>query len=65
MSRGLKKAVQATPDKTKSNLARLLDVERATISAWYQVPKGWVDKVEKATGVPRHILRPDLYSDTT
>ena len=61
MSRGLAKAVKAV--KSKSALARMLDVERATISAWYRIPEGWVAKVEQATGVPRHELRPDLYSE--
>ena len=61
MSRGLKKAVRAV--KTKSNLARKIGVVRATVSSWYQIPEGWVEKVEEATGVPRHELRPDLYED--
>lgn len=31
------------------------------ISQWRRVPAGRVLAVEKATGVPRHDLRPDLY----
>ena len=61
MSRGLRKAVKAA--KSKSSLARMLKVERATISAWYQIPERWVMQVEQETGVPRHELRPDLFED--
>lgn len=61
MSRGLRKAVKAV--KSKANLARLLHITRVNISTWYRVPEDWVEKVEEATGVPRHELRPDLYED--
>ena len=61
MSRGLRKAVKAA--ESKASLARSLGLERATVSSWYRVPQRWTAKVEQATGVPRHELRPDLYED--
>ena len=61
MSRGLRKAVRVA--ESKASLALALGVERATVSSWYRVPQRWIAKVEEATGVPRHELRPDLFED--
>lgn len=44
-----------------SRLAEALHVTRSAISQWRQVPAERVLDVERATGVPRHELRPDLY----
>jgi DNA-binding transcriptional regulator YdaS (Cro superfamily) len=44
-------------------LARALGVTSQAISQWHKrhVPAERVLDVERATGVPRHELRPDLY----
>lgn len=46
-----------------SDLARLVDVDPATVTRWAQgrIPAERVIDVERATGVPREQLRPDLY----
>ncbi|WP_458760518.1 transcriptional regulator [Afipia sp. TerB] len=49
--------------KGNTGLSRALDDEITpqAISQWKQVPAERVLGVERATGVPRHRLRPDLY----
>jgi DNA-binding transcriptional regulator YdaS (Cro superfamily) len=42
-------------------LARALGVSHQAIAQWRHVPAERVVDVERATSVPRHILRPDLY----
>lgn len=42
-------------------LGRELDISRQAVFAWKKCPPEHVLKVEKATGVPRYELRPDLY----
>lgn len=44
-----------------SELARRLGLTRQAIFNWRTVPATRVLAVEKATGVPRHRLRPDVY----
>ena len=43
-------------------LAKMLGLTPQQVSKWRRkgmIPIGWVPAVEKATGVPRHVLRPD------
>jgi DNA-binding transcriptional regulator YdaS (Cro superfamily) len=42
-------------------LADGLNITRAAVSQWTRVPAEQVLKVERITGVPRTVLRPDLY----
>jgi DNA-binding transcriptional regulator YdaS (Cro superfamily) len=42
-------------------LARALNMSRAAIYLWKQVPAERVVAVEKASGIAREKLRPDLY----
>jgi TorA maturation chaperone TorD len=42
-------------------LARTLGISQPSVSNWQQVPAHRVLAVEAATGVPRGVLRPDLY----
>lgn len=42
-------------------IAAALGITPQAISKWKRVPPYRVLAVEKVTGVPRHILRPDLY----
>lgn len=45
----------------KTHLAAELNISPAAVSQWAQVPSRRVIDVEKVTGIPRHVLRPDLY----
>lgn len=49
--------------KGPSGLARALerDISPQAISQWKRVPAERVLEVERATGISRHKLRPDLY----
>jgi DNA-binding transcriptional regulator YdaS (Cro superfamily) len=42
-------------------LARRLGITASAVSQWERVPAERVVEVERATGVPRELLRPDLY----
>ena len=44
-----------------AGLADPLGISIQAISQWDEVPPLRVIAVEKITGVPRHVLRPDLY----
>jgi DNA-binding transcriptional regulator YdaS (Cro superfamily) len=46
-----------------SSLARLLGVTPAAVLQWKKVPVERVPDVERATGVPRHILRPEFWPE--
>lgn len=56
---GLEKAINAAGGV--SELARRIGVSQPSVSNWSCVPAGRVLAVEAATGVPRAVLRPDLY----
>lgn len=47
-----------------SGLARALtdDISPQAISQWKRVPAERVADVERATGIPRHRLRPDIFA---
>lgn len=53
------KAVVAIGGVTR--LAEAIGVTRSAISQWPRVPAERVIDVERATGVSRHELRPDIY----
>jgi DNA-binding transcriptional regulator YdaS (Cro superfamily) len=55
----LQKAIDAIGGGNK--LAAKLDITPQALSQWDRVPPLRVIEVERATGVPRHELRPDLY----
>ncbi len=58
---GLEAAILAAGGITE--LARRIGISQPSVSNWSQVPLGRVLSVEAATGVPRAILRPDLYRE--
>ena len=58
-SSGLRKAIEAAGSQEK--LARLLGISQQAVHHWYQAPAGQIIAIERATGVPREELRPDLY----
>jgi len=59
MDRGLLKAIEATGSARE--LARRIGVSYQAVQQWTRVPAHQIIAVEKATGVPREELRPDLY----
>jgi DNA-binding transcriptional regulator YdaS (Cro superfamily) len=60
---GLQKAIDAIGGKAEA-LATELKITPQAISQWTQVPLGRVFHVERATGVSRHILRPDFFGSS-
>jgi DNA-binding transcriptional regulator YdaS (Cro superfamily) len=65
MTTGIDLAVQAA-ENNQSELARRLGIRPQSVQQWVQarrIPAERVVDVEKATGVPRSLLRPDLYAD--
>jgi len=55
----LRRAIEAAGGLAK--LAEPLGITVQAVSQWDEVPPLRVLAVEKASGVPRHELRPDLY----
>jgi TorA maturation chaperone TorD len=58
---GLQQAIRAAGGVTE--LARRIGVAQPSVSKWTRVPSERVVSVEAATGVPRRVLRPDLYGE--
>lgn len=58
---GLKRALEAAG--TGEKLAAALEITPQAISQWERVPLSRVFEVERITGVPRHDLRPDFFSE--
>jgi len=56
---GLRLAVEAAG--SMSELARRLKIKPQAVAAWRDIPAHHIVAVEKATGVDRERLRPDLY----
>ncbi|WP_454813816.1 Cro/CI family transcriptional regulator [Labrys neptuniae] len=46
---------------TTAELARRIGVTRQAIRQWKKIPIDKVVSVEGATGIPREILRPDIF----
>jgi DNA-binding transcriptional regulator YdaS (Cro superfamily) len=46
----------------QAEIARGLGLSRAAITKWPRVPAERVVAVEKITGIPRQLLRPDLWA---
>jgi TorA maturation chaperone TorD len=45
-----------------SHLARRLGIAQPSVTGWTRVPAERVISVESATGIPREVVRPDLYA---
>lgn len=43
-----------------AKLARDLGITSAAVSMWDRVPAERLPEVEASTGIPRHVLRPDI-----
>jgi DNA-binding transcriptional regulator YdaS (Cro superfamily) len=59
MDKGLKLAADAVG--TRTELARRLGITPEAIFQWSRIPLRRVLDVEKATKVPRELLRPDFF----
>ena len=59
MDEGLKLAIERAGSVRK--LARMLGISMQAVVKWKTVPAHRIIPVERATGVPREELRPDLY----
>jgi len=59
MDEGLKLAIERAGSIRK--LARMLGISMQAVVKWKTVPAHQIIPVERATGVPREQLRPDLY----
>jgi TorA maturation chaperone TorD len=57
---GLQEAIKAIGI---TELARRIGISQPSVSNWDRVPAERVPSVEAATGVPRAVLRPDLFQD--
>ena len=49
--------------KSLSELARGLNITRGAIAQWNEVPLKRVVDVSKLTGIPPHVIRPDVFQD--
>lgn len=58
---GVVLAVKACSPQTFAELAQRLGVSSQAVQQWKRVPPERVPSVAAATGVPRWLLRPDLY----
>lgn len=54
-------AIEACDPPTKAELARRLNVRQQAIQQWEKIPAERVPSVAAVTGLPRWLLRPDLY----
>lgn len=59
MDHGLELAIARAGSARK--LARMLGISMQAVIKWKTVPAHQIVPIEKATGVPREELRPDLY----
>lgn len=55
----LPEIIEAAGGVTK--LCDIADVSRQALAKWTRVPAERVLRIERATGIPRHRMRPDLY----
>lgn len=58
----LSKAAKQVGGVTK--LAKEIGIKHNGFYAWKEIPAKHVPAISKATGIPRHELRPDLYEAT-
>lgn len=61
MNQALEKAIVAAGSVTR--LGNRLGITSQAVSQWRRVPAERVIEVERATGVSRHELRPDIYPE--
>ena len=59
VDKGIKLAVEAVGGWR--SLGRKLGMNYQTIQSWKQIPAKHIVEIEKATGIPREKLRPELY----
>jgi len=59
MDEGLKLAIERAGSIRK--LARMLGISMQAVAKWKTVPAHQIIPLERSTGIPREMLRPDLY----
>ena len=59
MEDGLQKAIAAAG--SQSELARRLGITPQAVQRWCSIPARHIIAIERVTGVPREVLRPELY----
>ena len=59
MDEGRRRAIEAAGGV--SQLAAGIGVHRTAVFRWHKVPAEWCAKIESLYGVPRAVLRPDLF----
>lgn len=48
-----------------AELAHRMGLKRQTLYQWERVPERHILTIERLTGIPRHLIRPDLYETYT
>jgi DNA-binding transcriptional regulator YdaS (Cro superfamily) len=59
LCRGVRRAIEAAEGHRR--LAHLLGISHQAIGGWDRIPAERLLDIEVLTGVPREVLRPDLY----
>jgi len=59
-----KRAIIGMHLASKSDLADALGITRQALSQWRRVPHERVLEIEKLLGIPRTVMRPDIYPPT-
>lgn len=60
MDKGKKAAIEAAGGVRA--LARKIKITHAAILQWKKIPLGRLFDIERATDIPREVLRPDIYN---
>jgi DNA-binding transcriptional regulator YdaS (Cro superfamily) len=63
MNEGLRLAVEAVGGVRE--LARRLGISPSALLQWHRIPADRLVQIEAVTGIPRELLRPDLYRKST
>lgn len=48
---------------SQNALAKKLGITRQAVCAWEKVPMRWIKTISEMTGIPRKLIRPDIYGD--
>ncbi len=57
----IQQVLTEAPRGTRLRVAKACKITHGAVSQWKRVPAERVLDVEKITGIPRHLLRPDIY----
>ena len=51
------------PVASTVELSQILGISKQALSQWVRIPAEHVIEIERLTGLPRHVQRPDVYPD--